>query len=56
MKTKVVDNQKLTEKLYLFNIGCLSHPEKATTSCFLGNYRLLRLDYEDKSCLESKNS
>ena len=56
MKTKIVDNQKLTEKLYVFNIGCLSHPKKATTSCFLKNYRLFRLYYEDKSCLELKTT
>ena len=27
---------------------------KATKSCYLGKYRYLRLDNEDKSCLESK--
>ena len=32
----------------------MSHPEKAILSCFLGNYRLLRLDNEHKNCLESK--
>ena len=34
----------------------MSHPEKATSSCDLRNYRLLRLDYEDKNCLESKTN
>ena len=32
------------------------HPAKATSSCDLRNYRLLRLDYEDKNCLESKTN
>ena len=32
----------------------MSHPEKTTSSCDLRNYRFLRLDNEDKSCLESK--
>ena len=38
----------------IFNIGCMSHPEKTTSSCDLRNYRFLRLDNEDKSCLELK--
>ena len=48
MKTKGVHNQKITENFFIFNIGCVSHPEKATSSCFLRNYQLLRLYYEDK--------
>ena len=48
METKVVHNQKITKNLYIFNIGCVSHPEKATSSCFLGNYQFLRLYYEYK--------
>ena len=53
MKTRVVQNQKSTEKQFFYIIGCMSHPEKAT-SCYLGNYWLLRLDYEDKNCFEPK--
>ena len=34
----------------------MSHPEKATSSCYLGNYLLLMLDYENKSCFESENN
>ena len=34
----------------------MSHPEKATSSCNLINYRLLILEYEDKNCLESKTN
>ena len=34
----------------------MSQPEKATSSCDLTIYRLLRLDYEDKNCLESKTN
>ena len=56
MQTKVVQNQKTTKRLSIFIIGCMSHPEKATSTCYLGNYLFLRPDYEDKSCLESKNS
>ena len=48
MKTKIVDNPKITKKLYNFNIGYLSHPEKATSLCFLGNYRLSDLIMEKK--------
>ena len=29
----------------------MSHPEKATLSGYIGNYRLLRLDHEDKKRL-----
>ena len=37
-------------------MGCMNHPEKATSLslCYFRNYRLLRIDYEDKNCLESK--
>ena len=48
MKTKIVDNPKITKKLYIFNIGYLSHPEKATSLFFLGNYRLSDLIMEKK--------
>ena len=34
MKTEVVDNQKITKNLFIFNIGCVSHPEKTASSCF----------------------
>ena len=34
MKTESVDNQKITENLYIFNIGCMGHPEKNASSCF----------------------
>ena len=34
----------------------MSHPEKAILSCDLGNYRLLRVDYEDKNCVESRTT
>ena len=34
----------------------MSHPEKASSSCDLRNYRLLRLDYADKKFLESKTN
>ena len=30
--------------------------EKAASSCYLGNYRFLRLGNEDKTCVESKTS
>ena len=30
--------------------------EKAASSCYLGNYRFLRLGNEDKMCVESKTS
>ena len=52
MKTKNVDNQNVTKLLYVFNIGCLSHPKKTTSSCFLGNCRLLSINYGNKSCIE----
>ena len=53
MKTKSIQNKKKTKKrLSIFIIGCMSHPEKATSACYLGNYRILRHDYEDKNCLE----
>ena len=48
MKTKLFDNQRITKNLYVFNIVSLSG--------HLGNYRLLRLDYEDKNCLEQKTA
>ena len=46
MVTKNV--KKETEKI-IFIIGCMSHPEIAISSRFLGNYRILRLDYESKT-------
>ena len=56
MQTKVVQNQKTTKRLSIFITGCMFHPEKATSTCYLENYRLLRLDYEDKICLDSKTA
>ena len=47
MKTKVVQNQITAEKI-IFVIGCMSHPEIATLSGHLGNFRFLTPDYEDK--------
>ena len=54
MKVKIVKNQKSTGKKSFVIIGCMSHPEKATLLGYLGNYRFLRLDHEDKKCLERK--
>ena len=34
------DKSRLEKNLkkIIFIIGCMSHPEKATSSCYLGNY------------------
>ena len=46
METKVVHNQKITKILYIFNLGCVSHPEKATSSCFLTTKKLFSIFIE----------
>ena len=51
---KKIRTKKRQDQNLFFIIGCMSHPEKATSSCYLGNYQFLRLDNEDKSCSESK--
>ena len=50
MKTKLFRIKKQLRKRSTFIIRCRSQPEKATSSCYLVNYRLLRPDYEDRSC------
>ena len=48
-------NKKLETKNLWFIIESMSHPEKAKSSLYLGNYWLLSHAYQEKSCLKSRN-